>query len=58
MRFVADFLLWSAIIGVVLCIPLVIRAIRTELLHHDDPRFRPTSLFGRLVRRWRRDDAR
>jgi hypothetical protein len=50
MRFVLDFLLWSAIIGAALCAPLALRAIRTELARTDDPRFRPTSPLSRAIR--------
>ncbi|MGW9631458.1 hypothetical protein ACWGST_12205 [Agromyces sp. NPDC055520] len=57
MQFALDFLAWSAVIGIVLCIPLAIRAVRTELLHHDDPRFVPTSLLARGVR-WQQRRAR
>ncbi|NYG19887.1 hypothetical protein BJY17_000634 [Agromyces hippuratus] len=56
MQFVLDFLVWSAIVGIVLCIPLAIRAVRNELLHHDDPRFTPNSWLGRTIR-WQRQRA-
>ncbi|MRX45088.1 MULTISPECIES: hypothetical protein [Agromyces] len=49
------FLEWSAAVGIVLCIPLLIRAWRAELLRGDDPQFRATGVFPRLVRALRRD---
>ncbi|MBM7830601.1 hypothetical protein JOE59_001306 [Agromyces cerinus] len=57
MQFVLDFLVWSAIIGIMLCIPLAIRAVRNELVHQDDPQFTPTSLLARTVR-WQRQRGR
>ncbi|WP_438855683.1 hypothetical protein [Agromyces sp. M3QZ16-3] len=55
MAFVVAFLEWSAAVGIVLCIPLLIRAWRAELLRGDDPQFRATGVFPRLVRSLRRD---
>ncbi|WP_430645398.1 hypothetical protein [Agromyces sp. GXS1127] len=54
MQFVVDFLSWSLVVGIVLCIPLFIRAWRAEVVRGDDPQFRPTGVFPRLVRALRR----
>ena len=54
MQFVVDFLLWSLAAGVLICVPLVVRAWRAEVVREADPQFRPTSGFGRFVRSTRR----
>ncbi|GAA2025251.1 hypothetical protein GCM10009819_05300 [Agromyces tropicus] len=50
MAFIVAFLEWSAAVGVALCVPLLVRAWRAEVLRGDDPQFRPTGVFPRLVR--------
>ena len=58
MAFAIAFLAWSAAIGVALGIPLLVRAVRAELLRADDPQFRATGLLPRLVRGARRPGTR
>ncbi|WP_353828406.1 hypothetical protein [Agromyces sp. SYSU T0242] len=58
MEFVLAFVEWSAAVGIVLCIPLLVRAVRAELLRADDPQFRATGLFPRLIRAVRRLGSR
>ena len=51
MSFIIDFLMWSAVIALLLSIPLIARAWRAEVLRQHDPQFHSTSWFGAVVRR-------